>query len=107
MKLTPDDFPIISIGSLVYRRTRSSAIADTFDPDLAADLVERLNRDAGAIAELGRSSPARPDPTPDTLAPWITREICAINPGRIDPHSAFVVARIILETLDRVRAAAQ
>lgn len=45
MLLTPNDFPLYSVGPLVYCRTRSSALFQAEDDAMAADLAFRLTRD--------------------------------------------------------------
>ncbi len=43
--LTSDDFPLMSIGPLVYRKTESGPLFTAPDMAMAQDLVKRLNRD--------------------------------------------------------------
>ncbi|MDM9643895.1 hypothetical protein [Rhizobium sp. S163] len=43
--LTYADFPIYSIGALVYRRTESSPFLTASSDAVAADIAMRLNRD--------------------------------------------------------------
>lgn len=43
--LRAEDFPLIAVGACVYRRTMSSPLFTAPSPQMAADLVLRLNRD--------------------------------------------------------------
>lgn len=43
--LVKEDFPLIVVGSLVYRRTMASPLFTAPSPELAAELAFRLNRD--------------------------------------------------------------
>lgn len=44
MPLTTADFPMYSVGPLVYRKTQSTAMLACTDDAMAADIVMRLNR---------------------------------------------------------------
>jgi len=66
--LTPADFPLYSIGNLVYRQTQSSPFFAAPSMELAADLAFRLN-----AHESTKSSITRPP------YQWVQ------NPGQMTP----------------------
>ena len=45
MTLQPDDFPLCSVGPLIYARRQSSPILSANNDEMAANIAFRLNRD--------------------------------------------------------------
>jgi hypothetical protein len=55
--LVADDFPLFAMGALVYRRTQSSPLFTAPNPDLAEELVRRLNASNALDQAMQRNTP--------------------------------------------------